>query len=314
MKFIPPVLFYTRKPQMKQGYLAIPREEFEGDLWKEKRSFSRFEAWIWLNEQAKYKDCIIMDGNTPVKLKRGQLYHSIRFMGLAWGWHKDKVLRFIDYLCASGRIKYETLNETLTETQARHKPRHITICNYGDYTNERDTDETLTETATRHSTRQNRIKNKESKEDTTIVVSVESDKDSVITVDTKTQAHEDWRKDFQVYLNITRQAYLYIVNTPDVFATQQRLNPGLDVQKSLEKACVNFWATEAGWQHKKKSRSKNIDMVRTLVSAIPHQSNRVYEQLKGTDAQQNSGGRFIDEAYRRDILRRLQGGKSTESV
>ena len=44
--------------------------------------------------------------------------------------------------------------------------------------------------------------------------------------------------------------------------TQERLNPNIDVKLSLEKGYVNFWGTEAGWIHKKKSRSKNNEKER----------------------------------------------------
>jgi len=56
--------------------------------------------------------------------------------------------------------------------------------------------------------------------------------------------------------------------------TQQRLNPNVNIKLSIEKGFRNFWGTEAGWQHKKKSRSKEIDWKRTIINSIAF--NKVY--------------------------------------
>ena len=44
---------------------------------------------------------------------------------------------------------------------------------------------------------------------------------------------------------------------------------------SLEKSINNFWGTEAGWKHKKKSRAKEIDMISTLINNLD--KNKVYK-------------------------------------
>ena len=83
-----------------------------------------------------------------------------------------------------------------------------------------------------------------------------------------------WKDDFNIYLDLVRSAYKSICDDPKIMETQQSYYPGVNIKLSLEKACTNFWATDAGWKHKKKSRAKEIDMRMTLINAID--KNKVY--------------------------------------
>lgn len=91
-----------------------------------------------------------------------------------------------------------------------------------------------------------------------------------------------WRKDYETYLGLVRQALDAIRGDPALLARQQAYYPGVDIPLSLQKACDNFWATPAGWEHKKKSRAKEIDMKMTLINAIS--KNRVFNN--GTEQKQ----------------------------
>jgi hypothetical protein len=64
------------------------------------------------------------------------------------------------------------------------------------------------------------------------------------------------------------------MENPDLMKDQIRLNPGVDVRLSIEKGYKNFWGTEAGWKHKKKNRSKDIDWRSTIINSIS--LNKVY--------------------------------------
>ena len=54
-------------------------------------------------------------------------------------------------------------------------------------------------------------------------------------------------------------AYNEIINDSDWIQLQERLNPGVNIKLTIEKACINFWSTEAGWKHKRNSKSKTLD-------------------------------------------------------
>ena len=74
---------------------------------------------------------------------------------------------------------------------------------------------------------------------------------------------------------------------------RKRFNPGVDIRLTLEKACKEFWATEAGWLHKKKGRSKTIDWKRIFEFAISQKQNRVYETKAGNN--RGTGGLTDEE-------------------
>ena len=87
----------------------------------------------------------------------------------------------------------------------------------------------------------------------------------------------EWKKDFEVYLNEVREAFRQIKSDQEWIAKQERFNPGIDILKSVEKSCVNYWATESGWKKRKKSRTKKIDWKTTFANAIPQPMNRVWK-------------------------------------
>lgn len=85
-----------------------------------------------------------------------------------------------------------------------------------------------------------------------------------------------WREDFEVFKFNCFEAFKNLLLDSDFLAQQKKFNPGVDIQLTLEKAVTTFWATEAGWKNKKKSRTKEIDWKATLTNAISAPMNKVY--------------------------------------
>lgn len=111
-----------------------------------------------------------------------------------------------------------------------------------------------------------------------------------------------WRDSFEVYLQDCRDAWKRWVGNREWMAERQRFNPGVNIKLTLEKACKEFWATEAGWLHKKKGRGKTIDWKRIFEYAISQKTNRVYERSKD-----NSRGKDgLTDEEREQLERALQ--------
>lgn len=83
-----------------------------------------------------------------------------------------------------------------------------------------------------------------------------------------------WRDDFSVYLSECKEAYRKYYNDDQFIKVQSQLNPNVNIKLSITKGFENFWGTEAGWKHKKKSRSKEIDWRQTIINSID--LNKVY--------------------------------------
>lgn len=121
-------------------------------------------------------------------------------------------------------------------------------------------------------------------------------------------SHKTWKEDYETYLCELRKAYKTLLRDDAWISTQQRYNPNLNIPLTLEKACTTFWATEAGWQHKKRQRAKTIDWRRTLTNSISQPQNKVYNDNRARTATTPSGG--VSNGFKRSILETLLGSGS----
>jgi hypothetical protein len=106
----------------ERGVFAVDRGIFNHPVFADEPLTER-EAWQWLIAEAAWRERAKRVGSVVVKLKRGQLAASVRFMAEAWGWSKSRVGRFLD------RLKIETMVSTDNGTGVLV----ITICNYDKY-------------------------------------------------------------------------------------------------------------------------------------------------------------------------------------
>lgn len=138
-------------------------------------------------------------------------------------------------------------------------------------------------------TKESKVKN--IKETTTNVVAKKA-----VTIVPDTNEHsceknKTWRDDYDTYLDLVRDAYKSILSDKALQEKQQRYYPGVDIILSIEKACTNYWATEAGWKKKKSARSKDIDMKMTLINAI--NINKVYYGQTTETTKRYDNGDFL---------------------
>ena len=86
------------------GHVKISRKAYDSDpFWLEKREFSRWEAWEWLIQAAAWKEHerALKQSMGVVRIARGETPPlSVRYLGEAWGWGKNKVSRFLELLGA----------------------------------------------------------------------------------------------------------------------------------------------------------------------------------------------------------------------
>ena len=112
-----------------KGWIKLHRRVKENWLYQEKRTFSRFEAWVDLLLEANHKDNKFPLGNEIVECKRGQLITSVRQLCDRWRWSNTKVTNFLKLLQNDNMITY------FSDT----KKTVITIVNYELYQSEDDT-------------------------------------------------------------------------------------------------------------------------------------------------------------------------------
>lgn len=87
-----------------QGWIKLHRGIRTNWLYEEKRTFSKFEAWIDLLLEVNHKDSKVLLGNELIEVKRGQTVTSIRQLCERWGWSNTKVKQFFQLLQQDGMI------------------------------------------------------------------------------------------------------------------------------------------------------------------------------------------------------------------
>lgn len=112
---------------MDRGFIKLWRRFFDHPLWNEKRVFSKAEAWLWMLKTANFSEeyTQLIVGKPGIKLKRGQLVASNRYMQQAFGWSNNKVDYFIKYLRQENMVKCDTDNDANVTV--------LTIVNYSSY-------------------------------------------------------------------------------------------------------------------------------------------------------------------------------------
>ncbi|HEK6696168.1 TPA: DnaD domain-containing protein [Staphylococcus aureus] len=105
------------------GWISIDRSIQNHWLFKEKRTFSKFEAWIYLLMEANHSKAKVPIGNQIVTVERGQRLTSILTLSDLFNWSRFKVKTFLDLLESDGMLEVKTTS----------KYTLITIVNYDFY-------------------------------------------------------------------------------------------------------------------------------------------------------------------------------------
>ncbi|MTI49444.1 MAG: DNA replication protein DnaD [Firmicutes bacterium] len=108
---------------MCKGWISLHREIQDHWLYKEKRKFSKYEAWIDLLLMANHTDKKVLIGNELILVKRGQLITSELKLMKKWDWSKTKLRSFLDLLEKDGMAIKESDSKKTT----------ITIVKYNDW-------------------------------------------------------------------------------------------------------------------------------------------------------------------------------------
>jgi len=139
---------------MHRGYIKLWRKFFaENKYWKEKRVYSRAEAWIDMVQMAFYKDSEeLWNGNT-VLIKCGSFITSERILAKRWGWSTTKVRRFLGCLERVKKLSRNSSAEKSTITLAKYEVYNCT-----------ESTESSTEKAEKKQRKSTKEDSKESKE------------------------------------------------------------------------------------------------------------------------------------------------------
>lgn len=116
---------------MEQGWISIHRKVKDNFLFKQRRSFSNFEAWIDILLNVNHKEQKVLIKGSLFTVNRGQSINSKMTWSKRWGWNRSKTNRFLTLLQNEGMIDLKSNNITTI----------LTVCKYETYQDGRTSDE-----------------------------------------------------------------------------------------------------------------------------------------------------------------------------
>lgn len=114
---------------MDKGWIKLHRKIQDNMIWNDSEPFDRRSAWIDLIMMANVQDKEILYRGQCIKIKRGQVYTSVRKLAARWHWSRDKVNRFIKTLIKAHMIEKDNRTQSATL---------LTLVKYGDFQSRAD--------------------------------------------------------------------------------------------------------------------------------------------------------------------------------
>lgn len=297
---------------IQNGWMKIPTEWYRETSVKSCREHAMIQ-WLVMNANITESEW------NGITVKRGQVVTSLSKLSEGVQQSLQQTRNTLDNI-----VNNKEVTKTATKTYTI-----ITICNFDNYVglnfcDNKEENKEATQRATQRATKKQQSEQQQIRdiiekkdiestsrtdvlEDAEIIdISEDAGKNSKrVRAREKPETPKEvtWRDSFEVYLQDCRDAWKRWMNDRDWLEERRRFNPGVDIRLTLEKACKEFWATEAGWLHKKKGRGKTIDWKRIFEYAISQKTNRVYERSKD-----NSRGKDgLTDEEREQFERTFQG-------
>lgn len=107
------------------GWIKLYRQVRRNPLFREKRKFSKFEAWVDMLLEANHCDKTILLGNELIDVERGSFITSELKLSDRWGWSRSKTRSFLKLLSSN--------NDPMIIKKSDSKKTTITIVNYSIY-------------------------------------------------------------------------------------------------------------------------------------------------------------------------------------
>jgi len=89
------------------GFIKLHRGWRNSDALRSEKPFHEPEAWIWLLENAAWRET----ARRGVLVPEGHIHFSERSLASAWGWDRKRVRRFIERLSSENMLKKGTNND-----------------------------------------------------------------------------------------------------------------------------------------------------------------------------------------------------------
>lgn len=163
------------------GYWKFSRKLLDHKYARERRTYSRFEALIWLLNRTAFAEHTVTSNGHVVVIPRGHVLTSVRFLAGQFQWSKGKVTRFLDDLVHDATL------ETVIETPLG------TLYLFVNYESYQDSGEPAGQQAGQQSGRQ-----RDTDEDSNGTSIIKGNKGKSLSADRKNQTHSLYSTEFEL--------------------------------------------------------------------------------------------------------------------
>lgn len=84
----------------------------------------------------------------------------------------------------------------------------------------------------------------------------------------KEKQKEPWRESFDEYKKLVEEGAAALKADTKFRAEKERLIPNINYEATIDNCVTSYWGTETGWERKRKSRTKSINMKLTLMNSF----------------------------------------------
>lgn len=85
-----------------------------------------------------------------------------------------------------------------------------------------------------------------------------------------------WRESFDEYMKLVNEGAEALISDAKFRAEVEQLQPNVDYDRTIKWCVSQYWGTETGWEKKRRSKTKKIDMKMTLRNSF--NMNRIYKE------------------------------------
>lgn len=85
-----------------------------------------------------------------------------------------------------------------------------------------------------------------------------------------------WRESFDEYMKLVNEGAAALMADAKFRAEVEQLQPNVDYDRTIKWCVSQYWGTETGWEKKRRSKTKKIDMKMTLRNSF--NMNRIYKE------------------------------------
>lgn len=104
---------------------------------------------------------------------------------------------------------------------------------------------------------------------------------------------EPWRESFDEYMKLVREGAAALKADAKFRAEKERLIPNINYEDTIDNCVTSYWGTETGWNKKRRSKTKTINMKLTLMNSFD--MNKLYKSQHNDNQKRISLAKDIDE-------------------